>query len=421
MKNTKAFTLVELIVVITILAILWTIAFVSFQGYTRNSRDSVRFSDISKIKLSLELFIINNWKYPDPTNWINITYSGTTIWQQWNFWESTFINVKNLNKIPTDPLVNSEYTYSVTTNRMNYEIWWILEWNNLSQLNLINKTYALWTIDAQSYVIWTYNWKILKVLSWSICDVLTIPTIITTHIESDTDLSVIIAEKKFAYKWFNNLPWSFTNNIFTEWGFDFSPKKLVAYSDTWSCLALSTDQSKRLELYNNIKFSYDWTLLNDLLPDIWISNFCDSQEKEILLSKDIVQNNLLLNVIDWETIECIQDANPPIILSSWPTWTIISSWAIITATTNEIAICKYDTSDISYELMINTFETTNSINHETPYIATEWINNIYIKCKDSFNNESPSTNIIFTYTYSEPVIINISPGDWWTYTCESCN
>jgi len=35
--NKKAFTLVELIVVITILAILWTIAFISLQGYSRVS------------------------------------------------------------------------------------------------------------------------------------------------------------------------------------------------------------------------------------------------------------------------------------------------------------------------------------------------------------------------------------------------
>ena len=46
-KQKKAFTLVELIVVITILAILWTIAFISLQWYSRDSRDSVRISDMS--------------------------------------------------------------------------------------------------------------------------------------------------------------------------------------------------------------------------------------------------------------------------------------------------------------------------------------------------------------------------------------
>jgi prepilin-type N-terminal cleavage/methylation domain-containing protein len=42
MNNKKAFTLVELIVAITILAILATVAFVSLGGQTDNSRNVVK-------------------------------------------------------------------------------------------------------------------------------------------------------------------------------------------------------------------------------------------------------------------------------------------------------------------------------------------------------------------------------------------
>jgi len=50
MKNTKqAFTLVELIVVITILAILGTIAFISLQGYSADARNSKRTSDLNTL------------------------------------------------------------------------------------------------------------------------------------------------------------------------------------------------------------------------------------------------------------------------------------------------------------------------------------------------------------------------------------
>ena len=45
----KAFTLVELIVVITILAILWTVAFVSLQEYATYARNAVRLDGISKV------------------------------------------------------------------------------------------------------------------------------------------------------------------------------------------------------------------------------------------------------------------------------------------------------------------------------------------------------------------------------------
>lgn len=55
MKGIKKswFTLVELIVVITILAILWTIAFISLQGYTADARNSKRTSDLSSIQTAM--------------------------------------------------------------------------------------------------------------------------------------------------------------------------------------------------------------------------------------------------------------------------------------------------------------------------------------------------------------------------------
>jgi prepilin-type N-terminal cleavage/methylation domain-containing protein len=56
MRNTKnAFTLVELIVVITILAILGTIAFISLQGYSADARNSKRTSDIGNIQSAISL------------------------------------------------------------------------------------------------------------------------------------------------------------------------------------------------------------------------------------------------------------------------------------------------------------------------------------------------------------------------------
>ncbi len=56
MRNTKsAFTLVELIVVITILAILGTIAFISLQGYSADARNSKRISDLGNIQSAMTL------------------------------------------------------------------------------------------------------------------------------------------------------------------------------------------------------------------------------------------------------------------------------------------------------------------------------------------------------------------------------
>jgi len=65
-KQKKAFTLVELIVVITILAILSTIAFISLTGYSKSAKNSTRIADINSIEKALELFALNTSKYPVP-------------------------------------------------------------------------------------------------------------------------------------------------------------------------------------------------------------------------------------------------------------------------------------------------------------------------------------------------------------------
>lgn len=52
-KNTKGFTLVELIVVITILAILATIGFLSLQGYTSDAKETKTLANLRTVASSL--------------------------------------------------------------------------------------------------------------------------------------------------------------------------------------------------------------------------------------------------------------------------------------------------------------------------------------------------------------------------------
>ena len=130
--NYKWFTLVELIVVITILAILWTIAFISLQWYSKSARDSKRISDISNIKKSLELFSINTWKYPLPDNSNEALYNTKLIRTQWTIWDTVTTNLsKNLQSKPIDPLTDNEYTYSLLNTWLEYELWLIREDSNL--------------------------------------------------------------------------------------------------------------------------------------------------------------------------------------------------------------------------------------------------------------------------------------------------
>ncbi|MDD2565351.1 MAG: FISUMP domain-containing protein [Candidatus Gracilibacteria bacterium] len=120
--KTIGFTLVELIVVIVILAILSTIAFLSFNSYSSSSRDTVRVTDINSLKKSMELFSIKAGTYPTPDSGVNVTYSGGTIWTQGTLGDKATKLISTISKKPTDPLTLKEYTYSLLSNKREFQI-----------------------------------------------------------------------------------------------------------------------------------------------------------------------------------------------------------------------------------------------------------------------------------------------------------
>lgn len=67
-KVQQGFTLVELIVVITILAILGTIAFISLQGYTQDARNSKVSSDLSNLSTAVNVSLTGGTPLTDMVN-----------------------------------------------------------------------------------------------------------------------------------------------------------------------------------------------------------------------------------------------------------------------------------------------------------------------------------------------------------------
>lgn len=98
MKNKKirknGFTLFELLVSISIIAILTAVAVVSFGGVNKKARDSRRIADLGKIRIALEGHRQANGIYPVDLN--------------------TLVTESFLQTVPLDPKTRVAYDYGQT-------------------------------------------------------------------------------------------------------------------------------------------------------------------------------------------------------------------------------------------------------------------------------------------------------------------
>lgn len=296
-KKNKAFTLVELIVVIIILAILWTIAFLSMQWYSVSSRDSVRMSDMKTIETWLELFHLQAWRYPDPTGWTSITYSWWIVCIQWNFWDSVVTNISNINEKPLDPLLWLEYSYSVLNDKQQYQLVWVLEWDLISY-NTTAKVNAEQLKEGTAYTVWNYNWEVIKVSSWWMIYLLALPSITTSNISS-TDVANIISNNELVFKWYSNLPSSYTWTTYNiNWEDNLNIlNNFVVYS--WSTLPTTNEE---INLFvTNLKQAYAWTDLESESNYQKILNL-NTSDPETVLSYwvTLMNNNLWTELTLWD-------------------------------------------------------------------------------------------------------------------------
>jgi prepilin-type N-terminal cleavage/methylation domain-containing protein len=242
----KWFTLVELIVVITILAILGTIAFISLQWYSANARDSRRLADVWNIKKWLELFLLQTERYPLPDNSEEVTYSWEIVWYQWTLWDNVVKQLsRNLKEKPTDPSTESEYVYSTLESKVEYEVVAVYE-KNITQNSITTKANA-----NTNYVKvdGTYNTIYVQTTNF----VIPTPSIVTAEtlpltLDATNIKSQVVTGRL-------NTP---SNGWITAqtWWLD-----IVLSVYTWSITATSTQQEK-LDAMTAIQNAYTWTLLS---------------------------------------------------------------------------------------------------------------------------------------------------------------
>ncbi len=101
MKKQKGFTFIELLVSVTIMAVLMAAAIVSYSNTNLRSRDAKRKADLEVIRSALEICRSNYSEYPSSiASNITCTQSGVPT------------SMKTLESTPVDPKDDTPYVYT---------------------------------------------------------------------------------------------------------------------------------------------------------------------------------------------------------------------------------------------------------------------------------------------------------------------
>lgn len=106
----RGFTLVELLIVATIIALLSGIGIASYSSLSKQSRNSRRKADLENIRSALEFYRSDNSYYPVDLN--------------------TLDTAGYLNSVPDDPKSDQDYVYCPVEsggNNVNYNLYAALE------------------------------------------------------------------------------------------------------------------------------------------------------------------------------------------------------------------------------------------------------------------------------------------------------
>jgi prepilin-type N-terminal cleavage/methylation domain-containing protein len=253
------FTLVELIVVITILVILWTIAFTSLAGYSGSARDSSRISDLTNISKGLDIAYAKTSSYPMPDSYFTVTYSGWNVWYQWEV-GTTVMNIltsagaKLSKQPPLDPLVTTaKYTYSkVAYAKDSYQLKANWEGDKITYsptqgLGVDIAQAASWN-PTVAYIAGNYNWVVAKTQTGTMTYILAVPSIISNTGSIWLILAIDSAQKTLSWALLTN-GWSNTTGVI------YNP--VVAYASG----SLPSTTAEKTALATGIATAYSGTTL----------------------------------------------------------------------------------------------------------------------------------------------------------------
>lgn len=141
-QNLRAFTLIELLIVIAIIAILATIVLVNVSGVKTKARDAVRMADIDQVSKSLQMYELDHGGYPNPVTddscWVSL---GVTVNCGSGTANLDALMQPYLSHPPSDPQSGKGKEYQLNFSSGGKHYFLIAEMENESYVNCSNKCF----------------------------------------------------------------------------------------------------------------------------------------------------------------------------------------------------------------------------------------------------------------------------------------
>ncbi len=124
-KSKRGFTLIEILVVVSIVGLLSSVFLVGLGGFRSRGRDARRLADLRQVQNALEIYYTRCGHYPGGAITATCAATDPTTWGVL----STTITSGSLgiSQFPNDPTPSANYGYAISANRQNYIIGATLE------------------------------------------------------------------------------------------------------------------------------------------------------------------------------------------------------------------------------------------------------------------------------------------------------
>ncbi len=139
------FTMIELLLAITIMGILSTVGFTNYIASLKKGRDTQRKAGLNQVTKALESYLLDKGRYPDSCGGEIVGCGGSVcLWgEPFSFGSRIYMSA-----LPKDPVSDRSFMYTASTDGKSYQIYTRLENERDPQAN--QEGYGLLCTDDSS-------------------------------------------------------------------------------------------------------------------------------------------------------------------------------------------------------------------------------------------------------------------------------